>query len=81
MVVLYSRPGHRVLVNSRGDMIVRPSWVEASLQKLPGGAASLPPSPVVTVEMVKKMRNHKLCHHFNSDTTCGYASFSFASYR
>ena len=37
MVFLYSRPGQRVLVNSRGDMIVRPSWVEASLQRLPGG--------------------------------------------
>ncbi len=40
MVFLYSRPGQRVLVNSRGDMIVRPSWVEASLQRLPGGTAS-----------------------------------------
>lgn len=42
MVFLYSRPGQRVLVNLRGDMIVRPSWVEASLQRLPGGAASTP---------------------------------------
>lgn len=41
MIMLYSRPGQRVLVNSRGDMIVRPSWVEASLQRLPGGTAPL----------------------------------------
>ncbi|DBA98954.1 TPA: hypothetical protein ACH3X1_014695 [Trebouxia sp. C0004] len=40
MVFLYSRPGQRVLVNSRGDMIVRPSWVEASLQRLPGGSVN-----------------------------------------
>ena len=39
MVFLYSRPGQRVLVNSRGDLIVRPSWIEASLQRLPGGTA------------------------------------------
>ena len=46
MVFLYSRPGQRVLINSRGDMIVRPSWVEASLQRLPGGVhcpCCLPP--------------------------------------
>ncbi|KAL3142108.1 hypothetical protein ABBQ32_004726 [Trebouxia sp. C0010 RCD-2024] len=40
MIMLYSRPGQRVLVNSRGDMIVRPSWVEASLQRLPGGSVN-----------------------------------------
>lgn len=39
LVFLYSWPGQHVLVSACGDMIVRPSWVEASIQRLPGGAA------------------------------------------
>jgi hypothetical protein len=30
---MYKRPGQRVLINSDGDMIVRPSYVESSVQK------------------------------------------------
>jgi hypothetical protein len=30
---MYKRPGQRVLINSDGDMIVRPSFVEASVQR------------------------------------------------
>ena len=38
---MYKRPGHRVIINSRGDLIVRPSYAEASVQRVPGGAALL----------------------------------------
>lgn len=34
---MYKRPGHRVIINSRGDLIVRPSYAEASVQRTPGG--------------------------------------------
>ena len=34
---MYKRPGHRVIINSRGDLIVRPSYAEASVQRVPGG--------------------------------------------
>ena len=36
---LYKRPGHRVIVNADGDMIVRPTFIEASVQRRPGGAS------------------------------------------
>jgi len=32
-VIMYKRPGQRVLINSDGDMIVRPSFIEAAVQK------------------------------------------------
>jgi len=32
-IALYKRPGQRVLINSDGDMIVRPSFIEAAVQK------------------------------------------------
>ena len=35
MFVLYKRPGHRVIINMYGDMIVRPSFAEASTQVRP----------------------------------------------
>ena len=38
--VLYKRAGHRVLINARGDLIVRPSFAEASVQRIPGGVIS-----------------------------------------
>ncbi|GAB4817731.1 hypothetical protein N2152v2_004777 [Parachlorella kessleri] len=34
--VLYKRAGHRVLINRRGDMLVRPSFVESSIRNVPG---------------------------------------------
>ena len=30
--------GHRVLINRRGDLVVRPSFVEYSLRRSPGGS-------------------------------------------
>ncbi|BDA50387.1 probable lipase at C-terminar half [Coccomyxa sp. Obi] len=33
--LLYKRPGQRVLINDRGDMLVRPSFVELSMQQSP----------------------------------------------
>ena len=37
-IILYKRPGHRVLINASGDLIVRPSYVEASVRQRPGDA-------------------------------------------
>lgn len=36
---LYKRPGHRVIINSDGDLIVRPTFIEASVQRRPGGSS------------------------------------------
>lgn len=33
--LLYKRPGQRVLINDRGDMLVRPSYAELSMQQSP----------------------------------------------
>ena len=38
-VVLFKRPGHRVIINARGDMLVRPSFMEISTQRAGIGAA------------------------------------------
>ena len=35
-LVLYKRPGHRVIVNSQGDLLVRPSFIEMSLSRQTG---------------------------------------------
>lgn len=35
-VMLYKRPGQRVIVNSQGDMLVRPSFIEMSLSRTTG---------------------------------------------
>ena len=37
-LVLYKRPGHRVLVNKLGDLVVRPNYVETAIRGVPGGA-------------------------------------------
>ncbi|KAK9837540.1 hypothetical protein WJX84_004530 [Apatococcus fuscideae] len=37
LLFMYKRPGHRAIINSRGDLIVRPSYAEASVQRVPGG--------------------------------------------
>ena len=34
---LYKRAGPRVIINRRGDLIVRPSYAEANVQRIPGG--------------------------------------------
>ena len=36
---MYKRPGHRVIINADGDLIVRPTFIEASVQRRPGGAS------------------------------------------
>lgn len=33
--LLYKRPGQRVLINDRGDMLVRPLYAELSMQQSP----------------------------------------------
>ncbi|KAK9818417.1 hypothetical protein WJX72_012370 [[Myrmecia] bisecta] len=38
-LVLYKRPGHRVIINQRGDLIVRPTLVEHSVRRVPGGSS------------------------------------------
>ena len=37
---LYKHVGNRVLVNVRGDLIVRPSYVEYALRRTPGGSVT-----------------------------------------
>ncbi len=32
LVRMYKRPGHRVIINMDGDLIVRPTFAEASTQ-------------------------------------------------
>lgn len=32
-LIMYKRPGQRVLINSSGDMVVRPSFIEASMMR------------------------------------------------
>ena len=38
--VLYKRGGHRVLINKRGDLVVRPSFVEQYIQVRPFTASA-----------------------------------------
>ena len=33
---MYKRPGQRVIINSKGDMLVRPSFIEMSLSRTTG---------------------------------------------
>eukprot|EP00210_Caulerpa_lentillifera_P008426 g8038.t1 len=35
-VNLYKRPGHRVIINGQGDMLVRPSFIEMTLSRITG---------------------------------------------
>ena len=37
MLFMYKRPGQRVIVNAAGQMMVRPTHIEASAQKSVGG--------------------------------------------
>lgn len=46
--ILYKRAGHRVIINARGDLIVRPSFAEANVQRVPGGG-------------IKSFQNMKRC--------------------
>ena len=39
LVRMYKRPGHRVIINTDGDLIVRPMFIEASIQRVPGGSS------------------------------------------
>jgi 1,4-dihydroxy-2-naphthoate octaprenyltransferase len=39
MLFLYKRPGQRVILNAAGHMMVRPTHLEASVQKSVGGTA------------------------------------------
>ena len=41
-LTVYKRPGHRVIINHAGDLIVRPSFVEASYQRKQFGELSGP---------------------------------------
>ena len=37
MLFMYKRPGQRVILNAAGHMMVRPTHMEASVQKSTGG--------------------------------------------
>jgi len=39
MLFLYKRPGQRVILNAAGHMMVRPTHMEASVQKSVGGTS------------------------------------------
>ena len=38
-ITLFKRGGHRVIMNTMGDLLVRPSPLEASLRQIPAGNA------------------------------------------
>ena len=42
MLFLYKRPGQRVILNAAGHMMVRPTHMEASVQKTTGGQSLHP---------------------------------------
>ena len=50
MLFLYKRPGQRVIVNAAGRMMVRPTHMEASVQRATGGI--LHPNCVYTTSML-----------------------------
>lgn len=39
---LYKRAGQRVLVNRLGDLVVRPSYAETAIRRVPGGGCAVP---------------------------------------
>lgn len=41
-LVLYKRTGQPVVINHKGDLVVRPSFIELSMQKRPGGSPRVP---------------------------------------
>ena len=43
--VFYKRAGQRVLINDRGDMLVRPTFTELSIQQSPMGSSVFHVSP------------------------------------
>ena len=45
MLFLYKRPGQRVILNEAGHMMVRPTHMEASVQKTTGGQLHPIPHP------------------------------------
>lgn len=38
LLFLYKRPGHRVIVDAKGRLIIRPTHIEASVQRDTAGA-------------------------------------------
>ncbi|KAK9818602.1 hypothetical protein WJX74_009103 [Apatococcus lobatus] len=66
MCGLYKRPGHRVIVNPRGDLIVRPTYGEASVHRTPGGGS---------------MINHYLASYQQALLAICLAQFSSKRYR
>ncbi|KAK9804297.1 hypothetical protein WJX72_005360 [[Myrmecia] bisecta] len=38
-LMMYKRPGQRVIINEIGDMLVRPTFLEASMHQVPGGSS------------------------------------------
>ena len=40
-LLVFKRGGQRVIINQRGDMLVRPPHIEASLRQVPGGTLPL----------------------------------------
>lgn len=60
--ILYKRSGHRVIINTRGDLIVRPSFAEANVQRIPGGRLPARPSPHSTrLNLLPKAPAGRMC--------------------
>lgn len=49
--VLYKRSGHRVIINTRGDLIVRPTYAEANVQRVPGGETFISSSVLIATHV------------------------------
>ena len=46
---LYKRPGQRVIINRRGDMLVRPTFIELTLNQTPLTTSVHDVSPIDTL--------------------------------
>ena len=51
MIFMYKRPGQRVIVNAAGHMMVRPTHMEASVQKSTGGLPLLHTAPLIVISL------------------------------
>ena len=50
---LYKRPGQRVIVNRRGDMLVRPTFIELTLSQTPLTTSVTDVRPLILLFMAR----------------------------
>lgn len=63
-IVLFSRPGQRVIVDYRGDVVVRPSPHEIHLRS----GAAFPHDGMLVPGLLKNNLEHQLCTHAQAAT-------------